>query len=89
LLLNVYPNPFNPTTTIIYSLPEQSSVKLTVFDIRGQEIMNLQDEVKSQGNYEFQWNGVDQSGTQVSTGVYLCRLQAGGHSKTIKMVYLR
>ena len=84
-----YPNPFNPTTTIKYALPEQTLVQLTVFDIRGNEIVNLQDADKPPGNYEAQWNGMDQQGNQVSTGVYFCRIQAGNYSKTIKMVYLR
>jgi hypothetical protein len=84
-----YPNPFNPTTTIRYDLPEESNVKLTVFDIRGQQVLTLQDNVKPPGNYEVKWNGMDQSGKQVSTGVYFCRLQAGTFSQTIKMVYLR
>ena len=83
------PNPFNPTTTIRYDLPEESNVKLTVFDIRGQQVLTLQDNVKPPGNYEVKWNGMDQSGKQVSTGVYFCRLQAGTFSQTIKMVYLR
>jgi len=84
-----YPNPFNPTTTISYSLPEQSNVRMTVFDIQGREVMMLQDGVKSPGNYRVQWNGMDKSGSPVSTGVYFCRLQAGTYSQTIKMVYLR
>jgi len=84
-----YPNPFNPTTTINYDLPEQSIVKLTVFNVQGQEVNTLEQSDKPPGNYEVQWNGVDQSGNPVSTGVYLCRLQAGDYSQTIKMVYLR
>lgn len=84
-----YPNPFNPATTISYSLLEQSSVKLTVFNIQGREVMTLQDVERPPGNYEVQWNGMDQSGNPVSTGVYFARLQAGPFSQTIKMVYLR
>lgn len=84
-----YPNPFNPITNINYSLPEQSVVKLTVYDIRGNEVIKLQNAYKAAGNYELQWNGLDQSGNPVNTGVYFCRLQADEHSKTIKMVYLR
>ena len=84
-----YPNPFNPSTTISYALPEQSNVKLTVFDVRGQEITTLLDADKPEGNYEVQWNGMDQKGNPVSTGVYLCRLESGTISQTIKMVYLR
>ncbi len=84
-----HPNPFNPTTTISYDLPEQSMIKLTVFDILGQEVATLQEAEKPPGNYEVQWNGLNQHGNPVSTGVYFCRLQAGNYSKTIKMVYLR
>jgi len=84
-----YPNPFNPTTTISYSLPDQSTVKLTVFDIRGQEVLTLQETEKPPGNYEVQWNGIDHSGNPVSTGVYFCRLKAGSYSQTIKMLYLK
>ena len=84
-----FPNPFNPTTTIRYALPVQSTVILTVCDIRGQEVITLHDAVKSPGNYEVQWDGMDQSGIPVSTGVYFARLQAGSYSQTIKMVYLR
>jgi len=84
-----YPNPFNPTTTINYVLPEQSTIELTLFDIRGQKVAILQDDVKPAGNYNVLWNGLDQAGNPVSTGVYFCRLDAGNFSKTIKMVYLR
>ena len=84
-----YPNPFNPSTTISYDLSEQSTVSLTVYDVRGQEITTLQNGVKAPGNYKLQWNGMDQSGNPVSTGVYFCRLQAGAYSKTIKMIFLK
>ena len=83
-----YPNPFNPTTAISYSLPEQSEVIL-IFDISGQEVATLQEAESPPGNYEVQWNGLDQSGNPVSTGMYLCRLEAGTFTQTIKMVYLR
>jgi hypothetical protein len=84
-----YPNPFNPTTTISYDLSEQSTVSLTIYDVRGQEIVTLQNGVKTPGNYQVQWNGMDHSGNPMSTGVYFCRLEAGSYSKTIKMLYLR
>ena len=89
MLYQNHPNPFNPTTTISYSLPEQSMVKLTVFDIQGREIRELQDAFKPAGHYKVQWNGLDQSDSPVSTGVYFCRLSAGSYSQTIKMVLLR
>lgn len=88
-LLPNYPNPFNPSTTINYELPKQTAVSLIIYDIRGKHVAILQDGAKPSGNYEVRWNGMDNSGNQVSTGVYFCRLQAGEFSKTIKMVYLR
>ncbi|NQT61704.1 MAG: T9SS type A sorting domain-containing protein, partial [Candidatus Marinimicrobia bacterium] len=89
ILSQNYPNPFNPSTTIEYELSKQTRVKLTVFNIRGQAVKTLYDEVNSPGNYDVQWNGMDQQGNQVSTGVYFCRLEAGDYSKTIKMMYMK
>lgn len=62
---------------------------ITTYDVRGKEIIILEHGRRAAGNYEVLWNGVDQSGHAVSAGVYFCRLQAGGYSETIKMVYLR
>ncbi len=89
LKLQTFPNPFNPVTTISYDLPEHSEVTLTVYDVTGREMVTLQNEEHPAGHYEVRWNGVDDSGNQVSTGVYFARLQAGNYSKTIKMVLLR
>ncbi|MBT3825065.1 MAG: T9SS type A sorting domain-containing protein [Candidatus Marinimicrobia bacterium] len=86
---DLHPNPFNPITTIKYSLPEAGSVQLLILNILGQEIMKLQNEVQAPGNYEVQWNGLDQTGKPVDTGVYFARLEAGNYSETIKMVYLK
>ncbi|MBT3632620.1 MAG: T9SS type A sorting domain-containing protein [Candidatus Marinimicrobia bacterium] len=84
-----YPNPFNPITTIKYELPEQSTIKLAIYDIRGQEVITLVDGTKPAGYFEIQWNGVNRLGHQMSTGVYFCRLETGAYSKTIKLVYLQ
>ena len=89
LLLNVYPNPFNPTTTIRFDLLEQSNVELTVFDIQGRKVMTLYDMEKPRGSHKVRWSGRDQMGNPVSTGVYFVRLEAGEFSLTTKMVYLR
>jgi hypothetical protein len=88
-LFQNYPNPFNPTTTIRYELPEQSKVRLSIFDVRGQEVRTLRETEQATGHYEVQWNGLNQSGNPVSTGVYFARLGAGEFSQTIKMLYLK
>ena len=88
-ILSNYPNPFNPSTTIRYCLPEETSVSLVIYDIRGNTVKTFTSETKAAGWYEIIWNGVDESGQPVSTGLYLTRLQAGSFTKTIKMLYLK
>lgn len=88
-LLSNYPNPFNPITTIRYGLPEAAQVTLFIYDIKGRKVRSLIGEQQAAGSYEYQWNGMDDSGQPVSTGLYLTRLQAGSYTKTIKMLYLK
>jgi hypothetical protein len=84
-----FPNPFNPTTTIQYGIPENASVSLTIYDIRGNEIIRIDNGLRQAGWYHHTWNGLNDKGLPVSTGIYLARLQAGSYSKTIKMLYLK
>ncbi len=84
-----YPNPFNPSTTLRYGLPEETSVSLVIYDIRGNTVKTFTSETQAAGWYEHIWNGLDDSGQPVSTGLYLTRLQAGSYSKVIKMLYLK
>ena len=87
-----YPNPFNPSTTIHYSLPAPAHVELSVFSILGQEVINLESGVKTQGPHETTWTGKDLNGNPVPSGVYFYQLQAtplsGGKAfvQTKKMV---
>jgi len=89
MLLQNFPNPFNPTTTIAYELPELGDVQLLIYDVRGRLVNTLKRGYQSAGNYQVHWGGINDVGTPVSTGVYFCRLQTGKFSQTIKMVYLR
>jgi photosystem II stability/assembly factor-like uncharacterized protein len=79
-----YPNPFNPTTTIEYSIPKQSKVTVKVFDLLGREIATLVDEEKTAGNYMIDFNG-----SNLSSGIYFYRLDAGGFSETRKLILIR
>jgi choice-of-anchor B domain-containing protein len=84
-----YPNPFNPSTTIEYILVQQSRVILKVYNILGQEVRTLANEFQPAGEKSVVWNGRDDTGQMVSSGVYLYRLKAGNEVQTRKMVLLQ
>ncbi len=79
-----YPNPFNPTTTIRYSIPQNSKVTLKVYDILGREVATLVNEAKQPGNYEVAFNG-----SGLASGIYFYRLQAGNFSATKKLILMK
>jgi hypothetical protein len=71
-----YPNPFNPTTTLRYALPMDARVTLSIYNILGQRIVTIKDEVQSVGYYDVVWDGRNDFGSQVSSGVYFYRIEA-------------
>jgi spore coat protein CotH len=87
--LSVYPNPFNPSTTIQYQIPEMSNVELKIYDILGTEIWNLYESEKSAGTYTLKWNGVNNFGQKISSGIYILRMSAGNYKKTFKMMLMK
>ena len=89
LLLSLYPNPFNPSTTMEYDLPDHSEVSLIIYDMSGGEVSRLVLKSQAPGSYKVSWNGEDHNGREVSGGMYFARLQAGENSCVAKMVYLR
>ena len=84
MLAQNFPNPFNPTTTIQFSIAQQSLVRLEVFNMLGERIATLVDQVRPAGSYSERFDG-----TQLASGVYLYRLKAGSFTTTQKMVLLR
>jgi len=84
-----YPNPFNPETTINYQLPEAGRVVLKIYNTLGQEIRTLVSEEKEAGYHEARWDGKDDKGVAVSSGVYVYRIQSGEFVKARKMLFLR
>lgn len=80
-----YPNPFNPNATIEDALPKAVKVQLRVFNILGQVVKTLVDEEKPVGCHQVVWDGKDEAGRPVSTGVYLYQIKAGDFVETKKM----
>ncbi len=88
-LLDNYPNPFNPSTTISYQLPEPESVKLEIFDVLGRHVRTLVDKPQSAGNHSVVWDGRDQRGQKVASGIYIYSMKAGSFFDRRKLLLLK
>jgi hypothetical protein len=90
-----FPNPFNPSTTIKYSLPIEANVKLRIYNILGQEIKSLVNQIHRAGFYEIEWNGQDNANQQVASGVYIYTMQANSvdgskkYQQVRKMLFIK
>ena len=85
-----YPNPFNPATSISYQLPKSGSVQLTIYNLMGQHIRTLVNAYQPTGTYQVKWDGRDESGTHVSSGIYFYQLKAqNDFIETKKMMMMR
>jgi hypothetical protein len=84
-----YPNPFNPETNIDFAVAKPSYVTVGVYDLLGQEVKTLVAEEKATGTYSLRWNGLDNLGRSVPSGMYLYRMTAGSYSATRKMMLLK
>jgi len=88
--LSNFPNPFNPNTTIKFDLPEEEKVTLVIYNIKGQKVKQLYNDRIPAGSHSIEWNGEDENNIQISSGVYLYRLEiAGKRSITNKMLLLK
>lgn len=81
-----FPNPFNPTTTISYSVPTSGPTTVKVYNLKGQEITTLVNKEMTSGNHSVVWNGTDSKGSSVSSGIYFLRVQNSGKAVTSKML---
>jgi hypothetical protein len=88
-LYPAYPNPFNPVTTLRYSLPEDALVNLIIYDMLGRIVKNLVNGQQNAGYKSVQWNANNSAGQPVSAGVYLYQIRAGEFVQTRKMVLLK
>jgi len=88
-LFQNHPNPFNPETRISYTIPEQTNVTLKIYNIAGEKVVTLVDTQMNTGHHSVNWNGRDSLGRLVSGGIYLCRIQAGTSTQTIRMLLMK
>jgi len=84
-----YPNPFNPETTISYDLKDAAMVRLDVYNLKGQLVRSLVNEMQATGRYRIVFDGKDERNQPLSSGVYLYRFSAGEYSKTQKMMLMQ
>lgn len=83
-----FPNPFNPETTISFDVPEPGQVRITIYNHLGQKVKTLLNEMKTAGRYQLIWNGTDDVGRKVSSGVYFYQFETEKYSATRKMILI-
>lgn len=88
-LFQNYPNPFNPVTTIEYSVPYQANVEIAVYNVIGQKIATMINDVHESGKHLIYWNGRDANGRLVSSGVYIYIMKSGSFAESKKLILLR
>ena len=84
-----FPNPFNPETTIRFSLKEATPVSIEIYNVKGQLVRTLLSDMKEAGNHSVLWNGMDNDNRAVSSGVYFYKMNAGKYSSTRKMILMK
>lgn len=87
--IEAYPNPFNPATTIRYTVTERGRVQLKIYDASGKHVVTLLDEERSPGSHTVRWGGRDEKGASVSSGVYFVSLEQNGSVETTKLTLLK
>ena len=84
-----YPNPFNPETTISYSMKEAGDVRIDIYNLKGQRVKTLVNEFTNEGAHQVVWNGQDDSSNSCASGVYFYKMRSGKYSKTKKMILMK
>ncbi len=84
-----YPNPFNATTRIDFKIPSLQRVSLKIYDLLGREVKSLVDDVRPAGYYHIVWNGRNNAGAEVSSGIYVCLVRAGEQTETRKVILMK
>ncbi|HOZ01159.1 MAG TPA: T9SS type A sorting domain-containing protein [Candidatus Syntrophosphaera sp.] len=89
MLLQNFPNPFNPETTVSFDLPQAGPANLSIYNVKGQLVKTLANSSLGFGRHSYVWNGTDNSGSSVSSGMYFYRLTANGQTESRKMMLLK
>ena len=84
-----YPNPFNPVTNIVYDIAEASEVKITIYNITGQNVRTLAQGQHEPGRYRIQWNATNDYGNPLSSGMYIYRIHAGDFVSVKKLILMK
>ncbi|MDA3813104.1 MAG: T9SS type A sorting domain-containing protein [Candidatus Cloacimonetes bacterium] len=88
-LLGNYPNPFNPSTTISFSLPQNTNTSISIFNLKGQFVKELSNDFLTAGTHQFTWNGKDEKGKKATSGLYFYEIKTDSEIKTGKMLMLK
>jgi flagellar hook assembly protein FlgD len=87
--VSLFPNPFNPTTHVTFDLAKAGPVDVAIYDVRGQLVRTLATGTMNSGRHDLVWQGRDDAGRSVASGVYFCRLSADGGTQSRKMILAR
>ncbi len=84
-----FPNPFNPETNIKFSTSRDGEVNIDIYNLKGQKVRQLTKEIFKSGTHSLKWNGLDDKGKAVSSGIYFCKMHSADKAKTLKMVLMK
>jgi flagellar hook assembly protein FlgD len=84
-----YPNPFNPSTKLEYYVPESSKISIDIFNVKGQKVNGLCSGFRDKGIHQINWNGKDDNGNNLGSGVYFASFNINGRQITKKMIMLK
>ncbi|MDD2331163.1 MAG: two-component regulator propeller domain-containing protein [Candidatus Cloacimonetes bacterium] len=89
LMISSYPNPFNPSTTIAFTLPEPGTTEVFIYNLKGQRVRTLESRYLSSGTHQLHFNGIDDSGKPLSSGIYFARIRHRGRQQTHKLMLMK
>ncbi len=88
-LLRSYPNPFNPSTTVEYEIPQSAVVTVRIFDLHGALVSELQRAIQPAGRHQVTWDGTDSGGARVASGIYFCAVECGDQALSRQLVLVK